>query len=90
MGLLPLLTCLAWGRVCGAAQLDTRVSAPTLLAAPVQGLIFVEVDGQHVVINMSKSGKVQCADAALKGRVDKALDRMKAALEPVPCDLLDT
>ncbi|KAL4445408.1 hypothetical protein ABPG77_011233 [Micractinium sp. CCAP 211/92] len=51
-----------------------------------QGLIFVEVDGQHVVIN-AKSGKVQCADATLRGRVEKALGRMHAALSP--CDVSD-
>lgn len=47
-----------------------------------QGLIFVEVDGQHVVVN-SKSGKVRCADDVLRGRVEKALGRMQAALSPL-------
>ncbi|KAI3428832.1 hypothetical protein D9Q98_007649 [Chlorella vulgaris] len=51
-----------------------------------QGLIFVEVDGQHVVIN-PKGGSVQCAHAALRGRVEKALERMHAALQP--CDVSD-
>lgn len=48
--------------------------------------MFVDVDGQHVVIN-AKSGKVQCADAALRARVEKALGRMQAAL--APCDVSD-
>jgi len=48
--------------------------------------VFVEVDGQHVVIN-AKSGKVQCADAGLLARVEKALGRLHAALEP--CDVTD-
>lgn len=52
----------------------------------LQGLIFVEVDGQHVVIN-PKGGSVQCAHAALRGRVEKALERMHAALQP--CDVSD-
>ena len=55
-------------------------------AAPPQGLIFVEVDGQHVVLN-AKSGKVQCADQGLRGRVEKAMARMTAAL--APCDVSD-
>lgn len=46
----------------------------------------MEVDGQHVVIN-AKSGKVQCADATLQGRVEKALGRMHAAL--MPCSVAD-
>lgn len=61
---------------------------PPLTPSPSQskGLAFVEVDGQHVVIN-AKSGKVQCANAALRGRVEKALARMHAAL--MPCDVSD-
>lgn len=51
-----------------------------------QGLIFVAVDGQHVVVE-SKSGKVQCADATLQARVQRALERMRAAL--APCDVSD-
>ncbi|PRW05865.1 Cleavage and polyadenylation specificity factor subunit 3 [Chlorella sorokiniana] len=47
-----------------------------------QGLIFVDVDGQHVVVN-AKSGKVQCADGALRERVERALGRMQAALSPL-------
>ena len=54
----------------------------------MQGLIFVGVDGQHVVIN-AKSGKVQCADEALRGRVEKALNRMSAALAPCDVSQLD-
>lgn len=50
--------------------------------SPVQGLIFVDVDGQHVVVN-AKSGKVQCADSSLKERVERALGRMQAALSPL-------
>jgi cleavage and polyadenylation specificity factor subunit 3 len=46
-----------------------------------QGIIFVDVDGKHVVVN-SKNGSVQCADEALKARVDKALNRLMAALTP--------
>lgn len=48
----------------------------------MQGLIFVDVDGQHVVVN-AKSGKVQCADSSLKERVERALGRMQAALSPL-------
>ena len=57
-----------------------------LLHRLLQGLIFVEVDGQHVVLN-AKSGKVQCADQGLRGRVEKAMGRMTAAL--APCDVSD-
>ena len=49
----------------------------------MQGLIFVDVDGTHVVINV-KSSKVQCADRGLRARVEKALQRMSSALQP--CD----
>ncbi len=52
------------------------------LPFPSQGLIFVDVDGQHVVVN-AKSGKVQCADKALRERVERALGRMQAALSPL-------
>ncbi len=50
-------------------------------AAAPQGLIFVEVDSKHVIVN-TKSSKVQCADEALRARVDRALRRMAAALQP--------
>jgi cleavage and polyadenylation specificity factor subunit 3 len=46
-----------------------------------QGIIFVDVDGKHVVVN-SKNGSVQCADEALKARVEKALNRLNQALTP--------
>jgi cleavage and polyadenylation specificity factor subunit 3 len=46
-----------------------------------QGIIFVDVDGKHVVVN-SKNGSVQCADVALKARVEKALNRLTMALTP--------
>ena len=48
---------------------------------PLQGLIFVDVDGKHVIIN-AKSSKVQCADDQLRARVERALGRMAAALQP--------
>ena len=54
----------------GPAKVDTE-----------QGIIFVDVDGKHVVIN-TKGGKVQCADEALKARVEKALSRLEAAMNP--------
>jgi cleavage and polyadenylation specificity factor subunit 3 len=46
-----------------------------------QGIIFVDVDGKHVVVN-SKNGSVQCVDEGLKARVEKALNRLTAALTP--------
>eukprot|EP00887_Chlorella_sp_A99_P001920 scaffold18.g1920.t1 len=46
-----------------------------------QGLIFVDVDGKHVIVN-AKSGKVQCADEPLRARVQAALVRMQQALAP--------
>lgn len=64
------LTVALLGAQFGPARVDTE-----------QGIIFVDVDGKHVVIN-SKSGKVQCADEALKGRVEKSLSRLEAALNP--------
>ncbi|PSC69749.1 NAD-dependent deacetylase SRT1 [Micractinium conductrix] len=55
-----------------------------------QGLIFVEVDGQHVVIaNKGGAFKVECSDAALRGRVERALGRMRAALSPLDLGDLD-
>lgn len=54
----------------GPAQVDTR-----------SNIIFVDVDGKHVIID-AKSGDVQCGDAALKGRVQKAMGRMQRALNP--------
>lgn len=50
-------------------------------AHAVQGLIFVDVDSKHVIVN-TKSDKVQCADEALRVRVERALRRMAAALQP--------
>lgn len=81
---------MSWGLLpgrrgrCSPRPAHPASNAP--LRPPSQGLIFVEVDGQHVVIN-AKSGKVQCADATLRGRVEKALGRMHAALSP--CDVSD-
>ena len=52
-----------------------------------QGLIFVDVDGRHVIVN-SKSGKVQCAEDVLRLRVERAIGRMQAAM--APCEVAET
>ena len=50
----------------------------------------MEVDGQHVVIaNKGGAFKVECSDAALRGRVERALGRMRAALSPLDLGDLD-
>jgi cleavage and polyadenylation specificity factor subunit 3 len=46
-----------------------------------QGLVFVEVDGCQVVVD-AKSGGVQCGEAALRERVDKAVGRVLEAMQP--------
>lgn len=48
-----------------------------------RGAIFVDVDGKHVIVD-PKDGKVQCADDALKARVEKAVSRMMLAMRPCP------
>ena len=72
------LTAALLGAQFGVAKVDAE-----------QGIIFVDVDGKHVIVN-SKNRRVQCADAALKSRVEKALQRLHAALNPaqVVTDLL--
>jgi cleavage and polyadenylation specificity factor subunit 3 len=67
-----------------AAFLENELEVCDAANRYLQGLVFVEVGGQHVVYN-PKSGKVQCADDALRGRVEKALRRMQLALQP--CDV---
>lgn len=50
-----------------------------------QGIILVQVDGKHVVLRTDlDSGHVidiQCADSALRSRVERAVDRMKIAMQ---------
>lgn len=57
-------------------------------ADPAQGIIFVDVDGKHVIISREKGGgrAVACADAALRARVETALARLDAALAPCEVD----
>ena len=48
-----------------------------------QGIIFVDVDGKHVIISVSSSRvSVKCADPSLEARVKKALDRIRSAIRP--------
>ena len=50
-----------------------------------QGIIFLDVDGKHVILTTDMdSGDVivKSADSALKARVERAVSRMKAALLP--------
>ena len=60
-------------------------SSQTPFPSLPQGLVFVDVDGKHVIINTRKHNKVQCADDVLRGRVEKALARVSAAMQP--CDV---
>lgn len=76
------------GDVEGAARCEVGIVAALLGAqfGPAQvdegqGLVFVDVDGKHVIVD-SKNGKVQCADEALKGRVEKSLSRLQAVMHP--------
>ena len=57
------------GAQFGPAKLDTK-----------QGMVFVDVDGKHVIVKRGEGEgemTVQCADEGLKKRVDKALGRLK-------------
>lgn len=50
-----------------------------------QGIIFVDVDGKHVVLTTDMDSgdvTVKSADASLKARVERAVGRMKAAILP--------
>ncbi|KAK9813025.1 hypothetical protein WJX72_007682 [[Myrmecia] bisecta] len=53
-----------------------------------QGLIMVEVDAKHVIVD-HKNGKVECSDEALKGRVEKAVQRLVEAMSPCAVDEAD-
>lgn len=50
-----------------------------------QGLTFVEVDGAHVLVDCKSRG-VQCADAGLKARVERAIARLEAAMHACPLE----
>lgn len=70
---LDLLTAML-GAQFGDAQVDKD-----------QGIIFLDVDGRHVIINASdEKNDVQCADGALKLRVERSLRRMRSVL--CPCE----
>lgn len=45
-------------------------------------LLYVQVDQQHVIIDY-KAGKVTCSDGALRSRVDRAMQRLIEAMNPV-------
>jgi cleavage and polyadenylation specificity factor subunit 3 len=79
------------GDAVGAAKAEMGLMAALLGAqfgtAEVdhdQGVIFVDVDGRHVIVNVAKGDRfeVQCADVALRARVEKSLARMEVALHP--------
>lgn len=62
------------GAQYGEAQLDED-----------QGVIFLDVDGRHVIVNVSSDKMdVQCADAMLKSRVERSLARMRSVM--CPCE----
>lgn len=46
---------------------------------------FLQVDQQHVIIDY-KAGKVSCSDDALRSRVDRAMQRLIEAMNPVSVD----
>ncbi len=45
-------------------------------------LLCLQVDQQHVIIDY-KAGKVSCSDDALRSRVDRAMQRLVEAMNPV-------
>ena len=80
---------LAAGDAVGAARCELGITAALLGAQfgpaqvdEAQGLVFVDVDGKHVIVD-GKNSKVQCADDALRARVEKSLARLRVALSPL-------
>eukprot|EP00890_Picochlorum_soloecismus_P004992 jgi/Picsp_1/5494/NSC_02853-R1_protein len=76
----------------GAQKAETKLIAKLLHAQygcaeinEKQGIIFVQVDDKHIIVNV-RAATVQCADAALQTRVEKSLERLKAAIHPYRID----
>lgn len=47
--------------------------------------VLPQVDQQHVIIDY-KAGKVTCSDAGLRLRVEKAVQRLTEAMNPINLD----
>ena len=47
--------------------------------------LSLQVDQQHVIIDY-KGGKVTCSDDALRTRVEKAMQRLTEAMNPIKID----
>ncbi|EIE25515.1 Metallo-hydrolase/oxidoreductase [Coccomyxa subellipsoidea C-169] len=80
--------CLHMGDLEGAAAAEVALLVAVLDAQfgkahidADQGLITIQVDDRHVAVEC-KTGKVECADFALKARVEVAISRLMEALAP--------
>ncbi|KAL3156673.1 hypothetical protein ABBQ38_000954 [Trebouxia sp. C0009 RCD-2024] len=51
-----------------------------------QDLVMLQVDQQHVIVDY-KAGKVSCSDDALRSRVERAMQRLIEAMNPVAVDV---
>ena len=59
-----------------------------LFSSPVALRYCAQVDGQGVMVDY-QTGKVDCEDAALAARVDKAVGRVLQAMRPCPLVAVD-
>ena len=50
-----------------------------------EGCLLLQVDQQHVIVDY-KAGKVSCSDDALRSRVERAMQRLIEAMNPVVVD----
>ncbi len=52
---------------------------------PSRALPRTQVDQQAVVVD-HRGGKVLCPEPGLRGRIERSLDRLAAAIRPVPVE----
>lgn len=74
----------------GVMAAELRIAAALLSAQfgpatvdEARGTVSLSVDGTAIVVTQ-RSGKVECGDGVLRGRVEKALARVTQAMRPLP------
>ena len=78
---IPQLQLCLESKSCSVVQHACRFCLRIVAVCPSASL-YVQVDQQHVIIDY-KAGKVTCSDGALRSRVDRAMQRLIEAMNPV-------
>ena len=81
---LPAVACLVASRIVRPAVEGWHAARRSCIGID-DFAVLLQVDQQHVIIDY-KGGKVTCSDAGLRLRVEKAMQRLTEAMNPINLD----